>query len=355
MLRIATLSVCVCAIPCFGQPGSALENLRALNLPVMEGTVPAIYSRSAKARAALYRSALETAHRWYEAQLGIQVPATLAVLDEHDWKRASRVPYPMPNAMAGLVSVPSRMEDFPGFAEMRVDAVILTETISFHEMGHLFAGHEGIRAGNPWVNELVANIFAQEYIQAHQPLLRAYLADPHAEAETPRYTSLADLDYLEHDGVSFSNYAWFQFRLNKLASLLAQKRNLRSLVEQLKVDFPAAQSDLLSLLEIVRRLENIAPGFSEALGPLSKPTTIARNQESACVEPSPRNSAVTYLIIDNRSASELVVTREGQSPIHLAGHRWRRLRVRVGEQVELSNGGCVVASNEPSLAVVERP
>src|SRR5215475_8918754 len=111
--RIAMLlaGVCVCAPA--GQAESALERVRALNLPTVDGEVQVIYSPAAKARAESYRFTLETAHRWYETQLGIRVPVTLAVLDKQDWERATPVSYPMPNSKPGLVTLPSRIEDFP--------------------------------------------------------------------------------------------------------------------------------------------------------------------------------------------------------------------------------------------------
>ena len=120
MIRQTVLAVVMCLYPvsCFGQAQTPLERVRALDLPTADGAVPVIYSVSAKVRAERYRTALETAHHWYEAQLSIRVPVTLAVLDQRDWVKVSSVPYPMPNSKAGLVTLPARMEDFPGFVKM---------------------------------------------------------------------------------------------------------------------------------------------------------------------------------------------------------------------------------------------
>src|SRR5438046_1322390 len=120
---IGVLAVAVWAgsFPCFGQAESPLERLRSLKLPTFAGSVPVVYSAAEKARAERYRSALEPAHRWYETQLDMRVPVTLAVLNRQDWERATAVPYPMPNSKPGLVTLPSRIEDFPGFAEMQMD------------------------------------------------------------------------------------------------------------------------------------------------------------------------------------------------------------------------------------------
>jgi hypothetical protein len=102
-------------------------------------------------------------------------------------------------------------------------------------------------------------------------------------------------------------------------------------------------------------MTTVAPGFMETLGPLSKPATIAKVGESVCGDLGPRDGAATYLIIDNGRSSQIVVSQAGKTPIRVAAGRWQRLSVRAGEQLKLSNGSCVVASNEPALAVVKKP
>jgi len=268
--------------------------------------------------------------------------------------KVSSVPYPMPNSKVGLVTLPARMEDFPGFVEMGADADILAEVISFHEMGHLIAAEEGILPANGWVDELVANIFAQEYILAHQPGMKAYMPHPVPETLSPKYTSLADLDYL-HASLPQSNYAWFQFQLNRLALLVAQARDLRQVVEQLKIAFPADKSGRLPLQETLRRMEVIWPGLKDALGLLAGPATIARITELPCVDSTFTTGAPTLLVVDNRTSLETMVQRMGQDPIRVGAGRWRRLDVVAGEQLKLSTGRCLVASREPALAVIEKP
>jgi hypothetical protein len=348
-MRILILVFLTSVSSCFGQADNALARVRALSLPMLKGDVPALYSPAAKTRAELYRSTLEAAHTWYETQLGIAVPVTLAVLDKPDWGQATPVPYPMPNSKPGLVTLPSRMEDFPGFAEMKVDADVLAQVISIHELGHLVADKEGIGARNPWINEMVANIFVAEYLAAHRPDLKPPAA---RDLPSPRYTSLADLDYLRFDGVSFSNYAWFQFQLNRLSSFVAQKRDLRPVVEQLKIAFPAETSGYLPLPEVLRRMEVVAAGFTGTLGLLSRPATITKIRESACSDAATREGASTFLVVDNRTASEIGVSQSGKDPIRVPAGRWQRLAVGVGEQVSLSNGTCLMTLNEPALAVI---
>jgi hypothetical protein len=349
---ILALEVCAFAGTCFGQSVSALEKLRALKLPSRDGSTTVIYSPAAQIRAERYQAALESAHVWFTMQLKIRFPLTLAVLEKKDWEGVSLVPYPMPNSKNGLVTLPARIEDFPGFTEMRTDADILAEGIAFHELGHILAAKESIGSGNPWVNELVACIFAQEYIWSHQPELKDYISPGVPESLSPRFTSLADLDYL-YEGVSFSNYAWFQFQLIRLASFVAQTRDLTQVVAELRMAFPAEKRDSLRLPEAIRRMEAVAPGFTEVLGPLAKPATIARVHEETCKDRPAGEPSSTLLIFDNRTSEEKLVMQTGNAPTHIAAGRWHRFRVKPGEELKLSNGNCLIALNEPALAVIE--
>ena len=155
--------------------------------------------------------------------------------------------------------------------------------------------------------------------------------------------------------MSFTNYAWFQFQLNRLSLFVAQKRDLRQVVEQLKIAFPLAKSDYLPLPEVLLRMETVAAGFTGTLGSLSAPTRITKINESTCGNSAPLEDAPAFLVIDNRTFSEIVVSHGGKNPIRVAAGRWRRLNVEVGEQLRLSNGSYFLASNEPTLAVIERP
>jgi hypothetical protein len=153
--------------------------------------------------------------------------------------------------------------------------------------------------------------------------------------------------------VSFSNYAWFQFQLIRLAGFVAQTRDLTRVVAELQTAFPAAKKDSLRLPEALRRMEAVAPGFTGALGPLAKPTTIAQVHEETCKDPTASRASSTLLILDNRTSEERLVTQAGKAPTHIAAGRWHRFRVKPGEELKLSNGSCLIALNEPALAVIE--
>jgi hypothetical protein len=102
-------------------------------------------------------------------------------------------------------------------------------------------------------------------------------------------------------------------------------------------------------------MEVVSPGLTDALGLLSGPATIARVRELPCVTSAPAEGAPTLLVIDNRTSHETMVQRTGENPIRVAAGRWRRLDVAAGEQIKLSTGSCLVASNEAALAVIEKP
>ena len=91
-------------------------------------------------------------------------PVNLAVADRDTWEKLQPAgprnpPYFMPNSQArkslagnieGVVILPARIEDFPGFGLMKVAPDLLAEAISFHEAGHIFAYAVGIESRNPF-------------------------------------------------------------------------------------------------------------------------------------------------------------------------------------------------------------
>jgi hypothetical protein len=151
----------------------------------------------------------------------------------------------------------------------------------------------------------------------------------------------------------FSNYAWFQFQLNRLAAFIAQQRDLRSSAQHLQTAFPATGIVHLTSREIFQRLENIARGITDQLGQLSDPTTIRKVKESACHSEPLVKGAPSFLIVDNRTSEDVTVWRAGKEPTAVGAWQSRRVKVVGGEQLRLSTGGCFVASEEPTLAVVQ--
>lgn len=229
--------------------------------------------------------------------------------------------------------------------------------------GHLLAGALKISSGNRFVNELVAQIFAVAYMAAERPDLNWVLDDlaagrSHAPilnppGYTPRYTSLADLDYL-YMGVGDANYVWFQGAvLGRLAVFLAKDQGFPVVIEKLQKAFPAAEQKQEKLEDINRHLESVRPGFLKAAGSAVGPTTIPRIIPSACSAPA-KDSGQSSVVVRNDTAEALTIAdREGRD-VKIPAHSWQSFRVRVGAPLKLPDGTCLTALGEPTLAIIDR-
>ena len=150
------------------------------------------------------------------------------------------------------------------------------------------------------------------------------------------------------------NYVWFQQAgLGRLADFLLQGQSFAAVTEKLQKAFPEAAATEETLEEISRHLESIRPGFLKAAGPLVGPTTIPQISASQCAE-SPKDTTLSYLVVRNNTDDPLVVTDpEGQGS-KVRAHSWRYYRLPVGTSLKLSDGSCLVARDEPTLAVIEK-
>jgi hypothetical protein len=354
----------VVALSVAAQPAdSRLKTLRELGLPEAPGSMPVIYVASAKDRALRLQKSLEAADSWYEKQLNVRVPIVLAVLDpETQEKISDRVLLPhslwwgMPGAAQGLAVIPAK-----GSPPAKHPEFLAHEPAGFHEVGHIIAYRLNIRSGNSFVNELVAQMFSVAYMTAERPDLKWVLdnlrsgrrSGPSAVQTPPRYTSLADLDYL-YMGVGDANYVWFQQAvLGRLADFLVTDQSFPAVIEKLQKTFPAAEAKQETLEEISRHLEGVRPGFLKAAGPLAGPTTIPRISSSACPELA-RGAGASYLASRNDTGDSLILTNLDGRNSSIPAHSWKTFNVRAGAWLKLRDGTCLVARDEPSLAVIDR-
>jgi hypothetical protein len=253
------------------------------------------------------------------------------------------------------VAIPAHTED-PAGANAGVAGA---DGVSFHELGHLFANQLKIWSGNQFVNELIAGIFMVAYIRAERPDLD-YLAPnnaPFPAGTSPRYTSLADLDYLYVDGVGAKNYFWFQHHLEHLADFLVKDQSFPAIVEKLQAAFPAGRTKHETLEEIDAHLEGIRPGFKKMAGPLGEPSTITRIKPSACQETSEKSGSSTdvpFVIVQNDTPEPLIFARPGGTKATVPPHTFSSFRIPVGASLQLPDGACLVARDEPTLAVIEK-
>jgi hypothetical protein len=208
------------------------------------------------------------------------------------------------------------------------------------------------------VNELIAGIFGVAYIRAERPDIElAPISAPFPAGTSPRYTSLADLDYL-YTGVGDKNYYWFQHQLEHLADSLVKGESLPAVVEKLQAAFPSDHQKRETLEEIDAHLEGIQPGFTRIAGPLAGPSTITRIKPSACRDTSEKgglSSTVTVIVIQNDMAGPLAVTRPNGYTLTVPPHAASAaLQIPVGASMKLSDGTCLVSRDEPTLAVIEK-
>jgi hypothetical protein len=289
---------------------------------------------------------------------------TLAVLDADVYGKISpRILFPMPHTYSaregsGLVVIADRS---PGSSPPRADpehaagGILQGEQTLFHEAGHLFAGALKIESGNAFVNELIAGVFMVGYISAQRPDLNWILEDRRSRQSTaPRYTSLADLDYL-YSGVGQQNYFWFQARLVALADFLAGGRGFPAVIAKLQTEFPADRKSQETLQEITTHLDRVRPGFLRMAGALAGPSTITRITPSACPEPSEKRGARSPLVVHNDTTEPLVTIGPAGEATRIPARAWRTYSVAVGAAVKLSDGACLVARDEPTLAVITAP
>ena len=333
--------------------------VRSLGLPEAAGSVPVLYVGAAKDRALRLQKSLEAAHAWYEEQLRVRVPIVLAVLDSEAGDKvhvSTALPHSVYSETPALVIIPAIVQNSPPAGH---EDFLEHEPAQFHEDGHILANSLKIWSGNAFVNELIAQMFSVAYIEGKRPdlnwVVEAMRAGRRSDGlQTPlRYTSLADLDYI-YTAMGAPNYVWFQqAALGRLADFLVQGQSFASVVEKLQKAFPAAAQKQEPLEEISRHLEGIRPGFLKAAGALAGPTTLPQIKPSECTQ-SPAGSAPSYVVVRNNTSSELIVTTPTGRERKVAAHSWWLFQLAVGASLRLPDGSCLVAADEPSLAVIEK-
>ena len=142
-----------------------------------------------------------------------------------------------------------------------------------------------------------------------QPRMKAYLPSPVPTCRpgTHRWRisiiSMKACHTVTTPGSSFNSTAW--------RSWLHESATFGRQWPQLKIAFPAGTGGRLPLQEILRRIEGVSPGFTDALGSLSGPSTIRRLKESSCLDSTLTGSVPALLVIDNRTSQDVMVVRVG--------------------------------------------
>jgi hypothetical protein len=332
-------------------PETTLSRLRELHLAESAGSVTVIYVPSAKQRAIEYRQTMQDAVAWFERELDVQAPIVLAVVDRETYSLlGGNWPHPYSDleSIPAVVVFPSQIEEVLG-PEAR--ASVPGEYITYHEAGHIFANLLKIWSGNAFVNEVIANMFEAAYIQRRRLDLGWVLEGPPARfASDPRYTSLADLDYL-YTGVGFDNMAWFQYQLQRVAKHLVKDRPFSSVVELLKAEFPTTQQKQEPLDRIILHFDAIQPGTKAVMGKLAGPGTLASLQPRDC-QASTARRVQSFIVVRNNGHRQLTVEQPGGAKSTVPPQSWRSYQLDSGASLKLSDGSCFVAGDEPGLATI---
>ncbi len=304
------------------------------------------HSATAIEAAQTYGAAIAAALAWYRAELGWQGEVAVAVLDAADWQAMVSLPYPVPHAERAwnVVVMPDSVERFPGFAKWDLDAALLNEALTFHEVGHLVSPGLGLAAGNHWIDELTANLFLAAYVRAERPDLAPILAGvPPRFANPGPFDQLFDLDSF-YAGGGLENYAWFQFRLAALADRIVRNRPFAAVMQAMGQAFPAEGADRrLTVPETLARLERVAPGATALVADMGGAGLLPALVPGACPERVPAAGRESLVFLDNRSAAAL-----GYRPFPSAAPFAQlppgevvALIAGAGSQIELDAGTCL--------------
>lgn len=261
--------------------------LQKLGLQKLDGQIPAYYSDGSQERAQKVCSQVRAMAGFYEAELGINAPVVVAVLNSDDWAKVRLGPYGLPS-VGGTPPVVFMPATSGGFAYhlmvARKDAIpanLLQEyledhhttfdaaanefvdLIGLHELGHALIDAYGIDDNCHWLDEYLASYFAYAYIAEHRPDLREVfdlLGRP--SKVRPENTTLADLERLYS---RVDDYGWYQGMFESHIQQLYPKMKLQFITE-LRERFPAdgagrTKSNSLSPEQVLSELEEFAPGF----------------------------------------------------------------------------------------------
>jgi hypothetical protein len=321
--------------------------LRRSGLPSFAvADVRVYHSASALEVARIYGSAIAAALAWYRAELAWDGEIAVAVLDEADWQAMVALPYPVPHAERAwnLVVMPDSVARFPGFATWDLDAALLNEALTFHEVGHLLAPDLGLASGNHWIDELTANLFLAAYVRAARPDLAAILAGvPPRFANPGPFDQLFDLDSF-YAGGGLENYAWFQFRLAALADRIVQGRPFAAVMQALGQAFPATGAGRrLTIPETLARLERVAPGSTALVADMAGDGVLPALLPGACPERVPAAGRESLVFLDNRGTAPLGYRAfPGVAPFALLPPgEVAALVAGAGSQIELDAGACL--------------
>ncbi len=331
-------------------PTSALERLRALGLPRLDGAVPVYYSQGLKALALRDQAEITDCANWYSQQLHVKVPVTLAVLNKVDWDRiGSLAAYPMAEAFpeqGNVIFMPDTFSSFPG-QNGHVDLNKKLAFISFHETGHLYQRALHLEGPDLFMQEFSATMLASAYALLRHPELIDATLDSRTNAPQ-RYTSFEDMDLI-YEGVGFDNYDWLQVETVRLAVFFVKGQDLAGLVKKMQVTFPLGRT--MSNTQVFSNLDAIRPGMLVQAGSLAKPTTMKPITPDECLSAPQKQDGIGFFGVRNDGDHGITVVDDGIEAVLPPGYTAEQ--GKIGSQFKLPSGKCVSYPNVPGYIVLQ--
>lgn len=285
--------------PQTAQSADPLAIVLRLHLPRHNGVAPLYYSACCPERAFEVQKKLQDMKVFYKEKLGLDVPISVAVLNENDWKRVTEQmpnhkfqPYGMtnfrPTRSGAIAFVPAddqgvitqgQLADRPyattatlkRFASLHLSFDEAARDFIFHpalhEFGHVLIHRYGMDVPNNWVEEMLATYFAYAYEKARDPQL-ATLVEGFARISAPamQFTSLEDFENASAlKNMSAANYDWYEHQFERRVIEVYRQQGLSFLVKT-KAAFPVPaggerQYQWLTVPETLSRMERVCPGF----------------------------------------------------------------------------------------------
>jgi hypothetical protein len=279
-----------------GQGGSKttavtpMEAVLRLHLPQRAGAVTLYYSACCRERGIEIQNAVQGFIAFYRDKLGIPSPLLgVAVLDENDWDHIGQQingfnPYGLTNYQVapsgyilfipaddrGVISkhlLGNRQHETAATLKLFASAHLSYEEAvhrvilqtAYHEAGHTLIIQYGIGPTTHFLNEMLANYFAQAYMAARDPrteLVSKGLTQMRVPPGT--YTSLEDFE-THYSGMQPANYDWYQLQFGLRDLEIYKKEGIVFLIEIAKT-FPSGTSEM-SVTDTLSRLEAMSPGF----------------------------------------------------------------------------------------------
>jgi hypothetical protein len=300
-LLLALVALALLSPRSFGQESSKkaevsqMEAVLRLHLPHRDGVATLYYSPCCSERAFEIQKSVQDMIAFYREKLGVGDPIAVAVLDENDWDRVRQqmpnhrfLPYGMTNfqppgpvaPFGYVIFIPAddkgvitqhllgnRQHATAATLKLFASAhLTYDEAVSrvilqtaYHEAGHTLVYEYGIQPPNLWLNEILANYFADAYVEA-QDHVTALVADGIVKMAIPpgAYTSLEDFEAF-FNNIQPANYDWYQLQFGLRVLEIYNEQGL-GFLPKVRSAFPKGTPEM-SVADTLSRLEAISPGF----------------------------------------------------------------------------------------------